>query len=250
MKKVIFIGLSLMTVLSICAQDMQESITDSKKKVSNFHLGVDLQTKYIWRGMEMMSEDSAPVIFPSISYADKGINAYVMGGYSFNGKYAEVDLGVSYTWKWLSLGVNGYYYPKTNTSEDKYFDFRSQSTGHWWEGVITIAPEKYPVSLTLSNFFAGADKKSDGKQAYSTYAEVKTHYDFLDNNTISLAVGAAFNESCYNNYEHDFSVCNVELKYTHNLQFKNDFTLPLSVAYIVNPVNEKSFVNFMMSFSY
>lgn len=245
MKKYLLVLVLLMVAICINAQEEQKH-----KLISNFHLGVDLQTKYVWRGMEMMTEDSAPVIFPSISYATKGLNAYVMGGYSFNGKYAEVDLGASYTWKWLTFGVNGYYYPKTNSSKDKYFDFRNHSTGHWWEGVITLAPEKCPVYLTLSNFFAGADKKADGKQAYSTYAEVGGHYDFLDDNTIALSVGTAFNKSCYNNYEHDFSVCNIELKYTHSVRFKNDFALPLSVAYILNPVNEKSFVNFTMSFAY
>lgn len=217
---------------------------------SPFGLGMDIQTKYMWRGMEMMTEDSAPVLFPQINYQYDGLFAYVMGATSLNGKYSEVDLGVSYTWNWLTVGINGYYYPTTDSAKDTYFDFNSHSTGHWWEGVITVAPENVPVSLTLSNFFAGADKNADGKQAYSTYAEIGTHYDFLNDNTIALALGAAFNKSCYNAYEHNFGVCNVELKYTHQVHFRNDFTLPLSVSYIVNPINEKSFVNFTMSFSY
>lgn len=35
-------------------------------------LGIDVQTKYMWRGMEMMPEDSAPVLFPSLNYTYKG----------------------------------------------------------------------------------------------------------------------------------------------------------------------------------
>jgi len=250
MRKFFLTALSLAAVLSGYAQDGQTSPSGKKPGLSNFHLGIGLQTKYVWRGMEMMTEDAAPVVFPSISYGTKGINAYVMGGYSINGKYAEVDFGASYTWKCISVGINGYYYPSTDSHEDKYFDFRNSSTGHWWEGVITITPEKIPVYLTLSSFFAGADKKADGKQAYSTYAEAGAHYDFLEDNTIALSAGVAFNKSCYNNYKHNLSVCNVELKYTHNVHLGNGFTLPLSVGYILNPVNEKSFVNFTMSFSY
>lgn len=242
MKKIIFI---LFMLLSTTMGYSQEN----SKPESVFHMGVDLQTKYVWRGMEMMTEDAAPAVFPQINYQSNGFYAYAMGGYSINGKYSEVDLGVSYTCKWLTIGVNDYYYPTTATAEDRYFNFKSRETGHWFEGVVTISPESIPAYLTVSNFFAGADKKADGKQAYSTYAEIGGHYDFLDDHSLSLAVGAAFNKSCYNGYEHDFSICNIELKYTYSLELRKS-TLPLSVAYIINPVYEKAHVNFTASFAF
>lgn len=233
----------------LCISCMTLQAQEVQKRQSNFHLGVDLQTKYIWRGMEMMSSDAAPVVFPQINFQSNGFYAYVMGATAINGKYSEVDLGVSYTHKWLTVGINNYYYPTTTTPEDQYFNFKAHETGHWWEGVVTIAPESIPAYLTVSNFFAGADKKADGEQAYSTYAELGGHYDFLDDHRLALAVGAAFNKSCYNGYAHDFGICNVELKYTYNLAMKN-FTLPLSVAYLINPVYEKSHVNFTASFAF
>lgn len=236
-------------MIAIANMAINVSAQESNKHESNIHLGIDLQTKYIWRGMEMMTEDAAPVVFPQINYQYKGLYAYVMGGYAINGKYSEVDLGFSYTYKWLTVGVNDYYYPTTVTPKDHYFNFKSRETGHWFEGVVTVAPENIPAYLTISNFFAGADKKGDGKQAYSTYAEIGGHYDFLNDHSLALAVGAAFNKSCYNGYEHDFSICNVELKYTYSLALKN-ITLPLSVAYIINPVYEKSHVNLTASFAF
>ena len=225
------------------------SAQESSKRESDFHLGVDIQTKYIWRGMEMMTEDAAPVVFPCLNFSNKGFYAYAMGGYSINGKYAEVDLGLSYTYNWLTLALNDYYYPTTYSAEDQYLNLKSRETGHWFEGAITIAPENIPAYLTVSNFFAGADKNVDGEQAYSTYAEVGGHYDFLNDHQLALAVGAAFNKSCYNGYEHDFSICNIELKYTYNVAMKSH-TLPLSVAYIINPVYEKSHVNLTASFAF
>lgn len=212
-------------------------------------INVSIQAKYVWRGMEMMTEDAAPVLFPQINYQNNGWFVYAMGGYSINGKYAEVDLGLSYTYNWLTIGLNDYYYPTTNTAEDKYFSC-GKNTGHWFEGTVTIAPEKIPVSLTLSNFFAGADKNADGKQAYSTYAELGTWLTFANENRLALNVGVAFNESCYNGYEHGFGLSNVELKYTHNVAFKNGWVLPVSVAYIVNPVREKSFVDLTLNFAF
>ena len=90
---------------------LQKNNWGGKLIKSPFGLGIDIQTKYVWRGMEMITENSAPVLFPSINYSYKGLYLYAMGGYAINGKYAEVDLGISYTWKALTIGFNDYYYP-------------------------------------------------------------------------------------------------------------------------------------------
>ena len=264
--KRLFIALAIMAIATTSfAQSEQETVSSEKAKKSwgaklkesNFHLGLDLQTKYIWRGMEMMTDEAAPVLFPCVNYSNKGFYAYVMGGYAINGKYAEVTLGLSYTYKWITVALNDYYYPTTTSPNDRYFNYKTGQTGHWLEAVITFAPAKAPVYLTVSNFFYGADRYSvvddEGnkkeKQAYSTYAEIGTYYDFLNNNRISLAVGAALNKSCYNGYDKNFSVCNVELKYTYNAAIKN-FIIPLSVAGIYNPVCDKMHVNFVASLAF
>ena len=239
----------IVIVIFLCLSIMNVQAQELNKRESNFHLGVSMQTKYVWRGIDMTAKESAPVVFPSLNYSFNGFYAYVMGGYAVNGKYSEVDLGLSYTYKWLTIGLNNYYYPTTNVPEDYYFNFKSKETGHWFEALVTITPENIPVYLTVSNFFAGADKRADGKQAYSTYAEIGGHYDFLHEHSLALAVGAALNKSYYNNYEHNFSVCNIELKYTYTIPMKN-FTLPLSVAYIINPFYEKAHVNLTASFSF
>ena len=235
----------------------------AKLKESNFHLCLDLQTKYIWRGVEMMTENSAPVLFPGIFYSNKGFYVYMLGGYAINGKWSCITYGISYTYKWFTVGVNDYYYPTTTSPIDQYFNYKPRETGHLLEAVVTIAPEKVPIYLIVSNFFYGADRyivtdsdgnivtDSDGnlkvKQAYSTYAELGTYYDFLNAHRLSLALGAAFNKSCYNGYQKGFSICNIELKYTYNLAIK-DFTLPLSAMFIYNPVCNKAHVNFQASF--
>lgn len=221
-----------------------------EREESNIHLGLDMQSKYIWRGMEMITEYSTPVLFPSVSFVKNGLYAYIMGGYAINGIYNEVDLGVSYRYKWLSIALNDYYYPTTTIADDNYFDLSKNTTGHWLEAALTIAPESIPAYVALSNFFYGADKNLDGRQAYSTYVELGAHYDFLAGERFALAVGAALNESCYNNYEQGFGICNVELKYTHTLQFSNEWSLPLNVSYIINPIREKAFVNFSTSFAF
>lgn len=248
-----FIAGSIVALAQNATENEGKNSWGGKFIKSPFGLGLDLQTKYMWRGMEMMPEDSAPVLFPSVNYTCDGLYVYFMGGYAVNGKYAEVDAGISYTWKGFTLGVYDYYYPTVDKKEDEYIK-GGKHTGHWLEACLTYSHEKIPFWVTLSNFFAGADKYTDSKgkerQAYSTYMELGTYYDFLDNNRISFSAGACFNKSCYNGYEHNFSVCNLELKYTYNVAFKSGWNLPLNVAYIYNPVFDKSFVNFTANFAF
>lgn len=191
-KLLIFISIIVVTLLpSYGSSKEQENNNWGGKLIkSPFGLGVDLQTKYIWRGMEMIPEDSAPVVFPSVNYSWKGLYVYFMGGYAVNGKYSEVDAGISYTVKDFTVGIFDYYYPTTDRKEDDYL-FGGKHTGHWLEACVTYMPAKLPLWITLSNFFYGADKYIDAagkeKQAYSTYLEVGTYYDFLQNNRLSLA---------------------------------------------------------------
>lgn len=222
-------------------------------KESNFHLGLDLQTKYIWRGMEMVSKESSPVLFPCINYQWQSFYVYTMGGYALNGKYAEVDMGMSYTWKGLSISLNNYYYPTIDRNKDEYFG--GSHNGHWLEAAFTYAPENIPVWFTASNFFAGDDDKyvnanGEMKRAFSTYCELGTYYDFLNSNRISFAVGFTPNKSCYNGYEHQFSVCNIDLKYTYNANFKSGWNLPLSAQFVYNPVYDKPFLNLIANFAF
>lgn len=257
LKKAVCIALVSIVGLSVFAQSdapvAEKNNWGAKLIKSPFGLGLDLQTKYMWRGMEMMPEESAPVLFPSVNYSWKGLYVYAMGAGAINGKYAEVDLGVSYSYAGFTLGIYDYYYPTVDKKEDKYLG-GGKHTGHWFEACINYAPEKFPLLVTLSNFFAGNDKYIDEngseKQAYSTYLELGTYYDFLDHNRIALNVGASLNKSCYNDYKHDFSVCNIELKYTYSVLFKSGWMLPLSVAYIYNPVFDKSFVNFTANLAF
>lgn len=255
MKKNVLLIICMIFSISVSAQSKSTKPINNwghELKQSPFGLGLDIQTKYMWRGMEMITEKSSPVLFPSVNYTSGGLFVYAMGGYAINGNYAEVDLGLSYSWRDLTIGLNDYYYPTVDNYEDNYFE--GENIGHWFEVTITYAPEKIPIWITASNFFYGADKYVDenGKeiQAYSSYVELGTYYDFLENNRISLAIGAALNKSCYNGYEKDFSICNVEGKYTCNVKINNDWTLPLSVSYIYNPIYDKSFVNFTANIAF
>jgi hypothetical protein len=214
---------------------------------SNFHMELSAQSKYMWRGIEY---GTSPVLFPSLSYNNKGFYAYAMGGYATDGSHQEVDLGVSYSFKDFTISLNDYYYPTAVGDNDKYFNIKSKETGHWVESSLQYSPNNIPVWCMLSTYIAGADKKlNSSNQAWSSYVEIGSHYDFDENNILSLAIGAALNKSFYNDYSSNFSVCNIELKYSHDFSLSN-FTIPVSVSYIINPYREKSYVSFSTAFRY
>jgi len=243
------------TTLDTAMVEVPKNNWGAKLKESPVHLGVDLQTKYVWRGIEMMVEDAAPVVFPSINFQWKGLFIYAMGGYALNGKYSELDLGISYTWKGLSVGFNDYFYPDNYSAYDQYFTGGKESK-HWLEACVSYAPEKAPIWIMASNFFYSPTDvyvNEDGveKRAYSTYFEVGLYYDFLKSNRISFAVGMTPYASWYNNYQQKFSVCNLDLKYTYTIHFKKtDWTLPLSAEFVYNPVCEKPYFNLIANFAF
>lgn len=243
-KGILLLVFWLSFVLSAFGTEKADSLRPGKPQLlSHFTASLELQTKYVWRGIEY---GTAPTLFPSLSYSTAGFNAYVMGGYSWNGSHSEVDLGVSYTYKGFTLGVNDYYYPTSTGESDKYFNYKGKTTGHWFEGTLGYSYEKLPVPLwaLVSTYFAGADKRPEsGKQAWSTYAEIGGRYDFKYEMYVSLAVGAALNKSFYNDYAHGFSVCNVNLRYGKTFA-AGPFTFPLGVSFTVNPLREKVFISF------
>lgn len=218
--------------------------SEEKLKESPFSASLELSTKYMWRGIEY---GTAPTVFPMIGYNTHGFNAFAMGGYAINGSHQEVDLGVSYTAKEFTVGVSDYYYPSSVGEKDGYFKLSNRETGHWVEAYATWAGTKIPLWVTVSTYIFGADKNEDGKQMYSSYAEVGYTHSFTDDNKISLCVGANLNKSFYTDNESGFSVVNVNARYSTAFKF-GSFKLPVSASYVLNPYRNKSFFTMSLYF--
>lgn len=231
--------------------DEESSILDTKSvdtrlKESPFSVSLEIASRYIWRGLEY---GDAPVGFGTLGFNYKGFNAFAMGAYAFNGSHQEVDLGISYSHSFFTIGLSDYYYPSAVGEKDKYFNVRSRETGHWGELYALIKPlRKIDLEMTLSTYVYGADKRPSGKQAFSSYAQLAYTYNFLRKNAISLAVGAALNRGFYTQYEHDFSVVSLSLRYATAFSFGN-FKLPVSATYMLNPQTEKSYFSLSLYFN-
>jgi len=238
MKKLLVVSVLLFSMLTINAQETEKN--------SPFGASVELTSKYLWRGQEY---GEAPTIFPTLSYGIGGLSIYATGAYTFDNSWREADLGISYTYKDFTLGFVDYYYPTPTGERDKLFEFDKDKTGHLFEGCLTYASSTLPIRAMISTFFYGADKKMDGKQAWSTYAELGYHYDFSETNIFSVALGASLNKSLYNNLETGFSIVNIALKYQTEIPMSKNFRIPVSAQYVINPQKEKSFLAFSIGLS-
>lgn len=217
----------------------------AKAPQSNFSISSELTSKYVWRGIEY---GNAPVIFGTLNYSYKGLSIFATGGYAFNGKHSEVDLGLSYSHKWLTLGLSDYYFPSASGENDKYFNFKNSETRHSVEFYATVAPEKVPLWLTVSTYVYGADKDLNGEQAFSSYLELGYSHSFNEHHTLALSVGANLNKSFYTSYEDGFNVTNITLKYSTAIPF-GKFNLPVSGSLIFNPYTNKPFFSLSIYFS-
>lgn len=240
-KNILLFAILLLNMCSAVASDTLCSVQNNLP----FSLSLELSTKYMWRAIEY---GDAPTSFAIINYEHRGFSAYAEGVYAINGSHSEVDLGVSYNYKWLTFGINDYYYPSSIGKKDKYFKLSSYETSHYLEGTITIQPTKVPVWLTLSNYFWGADKNLNGRQAFSSYAEIGYNHKFNENNNICLAIGTSINKGFYTDYESGFNVVNITAKYATNFKF-GKFFLPVSASYILNPYRNKSYVTLSVYFN-
>lgn len=206
--------------------DNTKSDDGSLLHYSNFSASVEFTTKYMWRGIEY---GTSPVFLPMLSYDYKGLNVYAMGGYATNGSHQEVDFGISYNYKWLTIGVNDYYYPTAVGEKDNYFVFKNRETGHYVEAVATIMPQKLPVYLLLSSYIFGADKRPSGNQAFSSYMEIGYIHQFKGDNSMTVLVGAEDmpqDSLC----QTDFPSCEVSELYSSRVSHNQPYYQPLPIS--------------------
>lgn len=213
-------------------------------KESPFSATLELMSKYVWRGIEY---GTAPTLAPSLNFSTQGFSAFAMGAYSTDGSHQEVDLGISYSAHEFTLGISDYYYPSSVGEKDHYFKLSNRETGHSVEAYANWTGTKIPLWVTLSSYIFGADKNSEGKQMYSSYAEIGYKHSFTEDNKISVCVGANLNKGFYTNYESGFNVVNFNAKYETAFKF-GSYKLPVSASYILNPYINKSYFTMSLYF--
>ena len=206
-----------------------------------FYGSVDFSSRYMWRGMQ---NGDAPSVMPTIGYSKGRFDIYAWGAFAVDDSYREINIGASYSLGNFTLELVDYFYPWPGSD---FFNFSKHSTTHTLEAIATYEPEKVPLHITVGSIIFGDDKKENGKNAFSTYAELGYTHEFNEKNSLSGVVGAALNKSFYNDYSKNTSIVNLGASYTRIFSFWKFEEFPVTASYTYNPYLEKSYFNIMFT---
>jgi len=205
------------------------------------NVGADLVSRYVWRGTDFGESAS---IQPALSIAVGGLEVGTWGSFAVNPEAAganEHDLWASYSIALptgtVSLGVTDYYFPNAGPG---FFDFGDGGDGaHQIEPYLSYSgPETFPISLSASVF---AYNEPD----HSVY--LSAGYPFaIDGVDVTASVGASAGESALYGTS-TFGVVHMALGVSRSIPLTEQFALPVSVSYILNPYAERSYLVFGVS---
>ena len=138
----------------------------------------------------------------------------------------------------FTVAITDYYFPYPGSTSDgmDFFNYKSAGDGaHWVEPAVAYeGPASFPISL-----FVGMMAHNDPD--YSTYAQVSYPIKFKGDVEVGLSAGASLMKSDF--YSTDgFGLLNIGITGTKALKITDSFSLPLSVAYIVNPNHKTDFL--------
>lgn len=202
---------------------------------AQFSTGADIVSNYVWRGVEqdLTFTKGTPNIQPTVSFTTGKFTIGAWGSAGILGSVKEVDLYATYTITDLfSLTVTDYNWNFTQS----YFAYGT-GTDHVFEGSLNYAGvEAFPLSASLNTMFYGADKKTDGSQAYSTYLELA--YPVTENAKVFL--GGSLNESAAYGTS-GFGLTNIGLKVSKSIEITDKFSLPVYGIIGFNPTAKDAF---------
>ena len=223
--------LGMATVLPMAAQE------DGSKFFVNGK--ADLVSDYVWRGAY---QGSGVSVQPSLTMGYGGLSLNVWGNQSLSKEAKEFDINLSYTLKNFTLTVSDYWW----TGVDQPYGHYDKQ--HFFEGTLAYTvSEKFPLTLSWSTMFAGADKDEDGDLRASTY--VNASYPFALPLCITLTPSVGFTP-WKGMYWDKAGVTDVALKASKDIVSTEHFTIPLYVQAIVSPVYDRTYLVAGMSIGF
>ncbi|MTK53425.1 hypothetical protein [Paludibacter sp.] len=213
--------------------------SNAQNNTNHFSIAADVVSSYVWRGVAQEgSRGGSPNIQPTVSYTNGAFNLGAWGSYAFSGNVKEVDLYATLSLPdALSVTVTDYNWNNGNDGSVGYFNYKNGKTGHVFEGTLAYGGTKsFPLSITWNTMLYGADKKTNGNQAFSTYVEIGLPIT----SNVKAFLGASLFDSP-NYYNNGFSVINLGLKVSKEIKFSDSFSLPVYGIVGANPQSEKAF---------
>jgi hypothetical protein len=228
---------------NICAQDRVTVST-----------GADMFNRYVWRGLDIAN---TPSIQPAISVGYAGIEIGIWGAYTMSNEASdadEIDFWLSYTRGFdsgasLTLMVIDYYFPNAGPY---FFNFNDHDAvaynpviddtipdpgAHTVElGLSLTGPESFP--LTVSGYVNVYNEAGN-----NTYFQLDYPLA-LDETDLTLFCGVAGGSEENPDYygTDELAAINVGVAAVRDVKVTEDFSLPLSVTFVINPKAELAYL--------
>ena len=197
---------------------------------------VNFVSDYIWRGADQNSGFS---VQPSLTLSYAGIALNVWGSQTlsrWNVEYPakEFDINLSYSLNNFSITVSDYWWSGVNKPYGHYKD------SHFFEGTLAYCfGESFPLALSWSTMFAGADKNEEGKLQASTY--INASYLISLPADITLTPGIGFTP--WKGYYHNKAAfTDISLKCNKDLKVTDKFSIPVFIQAIIAPVSDRTYL--------
>lgn len=202
MKNFVLIS-GLCLILSFTCVIAQDSATT---KESNFSLGADFASRYIWRGINLGG--GSPHIQPWMKYSfgESGLSVGYWGSFATSnfGKGAEYDLYLSYTpIDLFTVTYTDFFFPNDVDYLDPAYRGKTYFTdwaygkksAHTGELMLSFnGTEKLPLTAIFAMNVFGADaKKANGDMVYSKYLELGYSKEFSDAK-VTFTLGACLDD--------------------------------------------------------
>lgn len=196
---------------------------DSTESIFSTDAGLDIYSSYVWRGSKF---GTGPAFQP---WVEQGIGGLAIGAWgSVNAgmdEAVEMDLYIGYSFDFgLSLTVTDYYFGGYEDSTGtflagEYFDYEN---AHYIEPMVGY--EIGDLSITAAYMLAPGGEEGD------MYFELGYVLGQLE-----VALGAG--DGAYTS-DGEFSLCNISLGTSKEIEITDKFSLPVSGAAIINPSTE------------
>ena len=206
-----------------------------KTPAQGFSGDLSFTNQLLWRGVQLAS---SPLFYPTIRYITGGLDIYTTAAYALDDSCREWDFGFSYTWRDFRLEVIDYFYPAISSEphpeapQYDFFNWNNATTGHQIDCILYYEPKSVPIKAFASVLPFGNDRLADGRNAFSTYAEIGWYHNFEDESRVETNFGASFRESPIYLTE-GFGFVNAELKYGKIFDCKS-IRFPLAVSFVFN----------------
>lgn len=214
---------------SLCAQD--------KPEVS---VGADVVSKYVWRGFD---QGSGASLQPTLGLSYKGLSLSAWGSTSFSElEPQEVDLSLGYSIGGFGILLTDYWWAGLSSPYGHYKD------GHYFEGTLSYCfGDRLPLTLSVSTMFAGADKKPNGDQNFSTYFNAAYDFNCPGEITLTPSIGVSTASYLYTGEEIS-GITDISLKASKEIKVTDSFSIPIFAQFTVSPVADKTYLTFGLTF--